>query len=363
MTQPHLAWDFGTAYDFFVSLQVLYAPDKWGLRGAWAAGVRSRLSAENREFLRDIQSATFLPLNFVYNLPTVKDAQAVLDHLTSLPSEQRFDQIVSADFMRDGYPEIAAVLFKAAESGRSTAADARKLSSLHRQAGFNISKKEAELWLYWWKNKAEFGEKIVPALTNYFNVFFAEEEVRIQPYLVEALDEAREKAERLLDLDALIEELTGGVRFEQGQREYHDKTVLVPSFWCSPFLIRSDASPELGVYLFGARADTTSLVPGEVVPDTLYRTLKALADPTRLKIMKYLAIEPQTPTELANKLRLRPPTVIHHLRTLRLAQLVYVTISADGKRYAARTEAIESGMALLSEFLTSDQQLEILEIS
>ena len=32
-----LAWDWGTAYDLFMSLEVLHEPAKFGLRGAWAA--------------------------------------------------------------------------------------------------------------------------------------------------------------------------------------------------------------------------------------------------------------------------------------------------------------------------------------
>jgi hypothetical protein len=40
MPGPRLHWDYGTAYDLFVSLMVLHKPSKFGLRGAWAKGVR-----------------------------------------------------------------------------------------------------------------------------------------------------------------------------------------------------------------------------------------------------------------------------------------------------------------------------------
>ena len=69
-----------------------------------------------------------------------------------------------------------------------------------------------------------------------------------------------------------------------------------------------------------------SLVPGELVPDALYQPLKALADPTRLRILRYLSDEPLTPAALARRLRLRSPTVIHHLDALRLARLVILTL-------------------------------------
>ena len=51
MTSPRLLWDWGTAYDLFISLEVLHEPDKFGVRGAWAAGVRARLPDEGREAL------------------------------------------------------------------------------------------------------------------------------------------------------------------------------------------------------------------------------------------------------------------------------------------------------------------------
>ena len=44
-----ISWDMGTAYDFFASLKVLHYPAKFGVRGAWAAGVRSRLSQNDRD--------------------------------------------------------------------------------------------------------------------------------------------------------------------------------------------------------------------------------------------------------------------------------------------------------------------------
>ena len=41
MKAPALMWDWGTAYDMFVSLAVLHDPARFGVRRAWAAGVRA----------------------------------------------------------------------------------------------------------------------------------------------------------------------------------------------------------------------------------------------------------------------------------------------------------------------------------
>jgi hypothetical protein len=42
---PQLRWEFGTAYDLMMSLEVLHNPENFGLRASWAAGVRSRLDS------------------------------------------------------------------------------------------------------------------------------------------------------------------------------------------------------------------------------------------------------------------------------------------------------------------------------
>ena len=55
ITSPKLFWDWGTAYDFFVSLSVLHNPQTFGLRAAWAAGMRSRLPSGERESLEQFQ--------------------------------------------------------------------------------------------------------------------------------------------------------------------------------------------------------------------------------------------------------------------------------------------------------------------
>ena len=49
---PTFTWNIGTAYDLLISLHVLHQPDRFGLRPAWAAGVRNRLQPDERRFLQ-----------------------------------------------------------------------------------------------------------------------------------------------------------------------------------------------------------------------------------------------------------------------------------------------------------------------
>jgi DNA-binding transcriptional ArsR family regulator len=72
-----------------------------------------------------------------------------------------------------------------------------------------------------------------------------------------------------------------------------------------------------------------------------------------LRILHYLTREPHTPAELARQLRLRAPTVIHHLKVLRLAGLVQLRLGEDkqDRAYAARPEMVKAACASLSDFL------------
>jgi DNA-binding transcriptional ArsR family regulator len=152
----------------------------------------------------------------------------------------------------------------------------------------------------------------------------------------------------------LVEHLSQGLEIQEVSEQ--EQVILAPSFWGTPFSFFGYPQPKCLLITFGARPADASLIPGEAVPDRLLQTLKALADPTRLRILYYLAQERLTPTELARRLRLRPPTVIHHLNALRLAGLVEITLHAEGERgYALRREALNDVLSLLVEFLTPDQ--------
>ena len=153
------------------------------------------------------------------------------------------------------------------------------------------------------------------------------------------------------DLLVLLEEVSSGVRMDWVNGV--DNLILAPSFWSTPFVFYDAQDKETGIILFGARPKGTALVPGELVPEDLVNALKALADPTRLRILRYLQEAPRTPSELAKILRLRPPTVIHHLNNLRLAGLVLVTVSPETeRRYAIRTNGLKDTIDNFQDFLS-----------
>lgn len=343
---PRLGCDVGTAYDMFISLEVLYHPRRYGVRGAWAAGVRSRLPEKERAFLKRAVSF-FIPFNWLYALPAPKDGGTVLEALAAMPAAERLPAVT---FHSPHFPAAPReTLRRVAERGRWSDEDLAVLDEELADRQWGKKKKDIEATLELWTDPERSGELYLAALRAYYDAFFAEEEGRIRPILQEAAGRAMEMAGRL-SLADLLEELSQGLHFTELPEA--DEIVLAPSFWSTPLVADHRLAPGRRLFVFGARPSDVSLVPGEPVPEDLHRTLKALGDPTRLRILHYLTDEPQTPSSLARKLRLRAPTVVHHLHVLRLSRLVRLTMEAEGKRrYTARPEAIDQVFADLKRFV------------
>ncbi len=342
-----LTWQTGTAYDLFASLHVLHRPQEFGLRRAWAAGVRARLPEAHRRTLERFAAAWMLPFPWVAALPR-HDASDALEALRGLPPETRLTQV----FLAADTPRAAReVLLDVARRGAWDADDLRALQRAF--AVFPKPPRKAALAerLNLWAEAAAFGEALLAALTAYVQVFFAEEEARLRPVLAEAVVQAQQQAAGL-SLPDLLLALTQGVRFPEAETMTH--LTLAPSFWLSPLVVFRRLGEGEGLLVFGARPEGASLVPGEDVPDALLHGLQALSDPTRLRILRYLGERAHTPTELARRLRLRPPTVVHHLHALRLAGLVYLTVEGRQRRYAARTAQIEALWRQLRAFIAPD---------
>lgn len=350
MDTSQIHWDWGTAYDMFVSLWVLHEPAEFGVRGAWAAGVRARLPGPEREILEQGLALFHLPFHWIHSLPAPKDSTAVLWALGQIPAVERLPALA----LSPSYPssEVVQVLQDVAARGAWNEDDRESLraATCCHDDKKKPSDEKLDNALNWWSRAEEFGERYLEALRIYQEVFFAEEEKRIESALESALAQAQKLAQTL-PLDDLLEELSQGIRFDD-LPESADLT-LAPCYWSTPLVLFGETSDGHKLFLFGARPTDASLVPGELVPDSLLNVLKALSDPTRLRILHYLNNESLSPADLSRRLRLRAPTVTHHLKTLRLAGLVQVTLgeSKDQKNYAIRQGAVTAACDALKSFL------------
>lgn len=350
--QPNILWDKGSAYDLFTSLYILHRPDEYGLRPSWAAGVRSRMPIQLRDALERSQRVIYVPLAWLHALPEPKNAATVMDALKAISPEERLPALVFAD--KNDQRSIAYKAFMLSLDGkqRMTARIEGQIKSFHNNPA-NLTKDYLRLTFEAWSEREQFGVDLVLALEAYISNFYEEEEIRIIP----AQQQALENAQSLFleyDLLAVLETLSTGVRMDWVNEI--STLILAPSFWGAPFVFFDKLEADKGIILFGARPEGTALIPGELVPDELLNALKAIADPTRLRILYYLRENgPSTPSQLATILRLRPPTVIHHLQNLRLAGLVSVTVSPKAeRRYALRMGGVDTTIQHLKAFLAGE---------
>ena len=346
-----LLWDVGTAYELFVSLHVLHQPELFDLRPSWAAKIRSRIPIAERTFLEEIYYFLNFPLGWIYNLPEPKNAITVIFTLQQMSPARRGSALLCLD--QEWKPE-SKLLLKIAEHRTWSKKDLAALMPLmcKDEAGHDHDEKALIKYLNWWVRPEDFGNMLLSSLQAYRLAFFEQEEQRVGPVLQAGLDHARKLAGRLT-VTELITELSQGVSYDE---PIGKELVVVPTFWMTPLVHLDKISADKQLFLFGARPSTMSAIPGELVPDGLLITLKALADPTRLKILSYLSKEELTPSELSRRLNLRAPTVVHHLKELRLSGLVNLTLRGQEKYYRARLEALDSIHTDLKRFLKAPEE-------
>lgn len=353
-----LKWEIGTAFDLFVSLHVLTNPGRYGLRPTWAAGVRARLVLEDRIFLERVQPFMMVPVAWLMGLQaSPKTSVAALETLAALPAEKRLAALTITQAMPE---DVQTVLQETVYRPDWTTGEQALVRAYYRKRNPLLKTNQWSDLMHAWRDPAQFGERYLTALQHYYSLFFLENEAHIRQAQEAGLAAAQLLAEEL-SLQRLLETLSQGVQFsdylhdEQGQLK---DIVLAPSYWSSPLVFVNRIDQQCVGLIFGCRGVTESLVPGEAVPPVLLTRLKALADPTRLRILRYLAEEPLTPSQLAAKLRLRPPTVTHHLNQLRLAGLVQIILlGEDRRRYAFRNAGIDDTLHSLWGFILEEKEL------
>ena len=84
--------------------------------------------------------------------------------------------------------------------------------------------------------------------------------------------------------------------------------------------------------------------------------LRALGDPTRLRLLRLIAAEPRSLQSLAAEVKLSLPTVSHHIRELRGAGLIRHEVGGRGResKYTIRWPSALRAFEQLEEFILPD---------
>jgi DNA-binding transcriptional ArsR family regulator len=147
--------------------------------------------------------------------------------------------------------------------------------------------------------------------------------------------------------DRLVETATNGVTFTM--QPAVSGVVLIPSAVTRPWVANLEHG-NLRIFVYPVAEDVLSADPDAPSPWML-GFYKALADESRLRILNLLASGPASLGQVAERLGLAKSTVIHHIRALRSAGLVLITVGAD-KEYSLRKQAIPEAGRLLQTYLS-----------
>jgi len=153
---------------------------------------------------------------------------------------------------------------------------------------------------------------------------------------------ARARTER--DVDALLTAATGeDCPLEPAIRH----VVLVPSAVTRPVVHRFDHHDTK--ILVTPVAESSAGRGGDVPPDDLVRTLRALGDARRLRILHHLGAGDLRLAELSRRTGMAATTLLHHLAILRAAGLAQALPGDRG--YGLRTEPLHDLPGALSTWL------------
>jgi DNA-binding transcriptional ArsR family regulator len=300
----------------------------------------------------------YMPLHLVYRMSAPKDVKHFFDFIEAIPGDD-FMQKVHVPLVADG--ALVQLTRKALNGEKLTDAEAEEYRRGVGRARIlpPPSLPEVRRLFEEMANPAATKKRWLAVMREYHTVFFAQEEERLQPVLKHMVDEAKALSETRNVTD-LIERLSNG--YTISQESNLRRLVLIPSVWCHPFVVHSSLAPEELLLAWGAHPPGYRLAPGESVPDNAMLVLRALSDPTRLRLLRLLAVEPRSPQALARELKLSLPTVSHHMRELRVAGLIRFEAQMGDKekergrenRYTVRWQSAERAFGELGRFVMVD---------
>ena len=332
--------DPSPAYELLFELFSLDNPDdssQYAGGQAWLDEVRGRMPAE---FLTDLESLKtggeiwLVLLGLVYDTPAPKTVEAFLDHLRSLdPDALRAHLIAHAWFTKER--QIAPEIIEAAAGG-----DAEAYATICEAADECAC---GPGWANLLVLPAEEAKRTIIGLLERYA------EKGFDPTVSKLLDrDARAKRALAVSLtpDELVERATNGITF--ANNDGMDAVILIPSVVIRPFVVITDHGRNR-MFGYGVSEEYLS-GDDDAPPSWLVDFYKAVGDEKRLRILTVLAQGDTTLGSLVERLDLSKSTVHHHLRLLRTAGLVRVTIGEEHV-YSLRTGAIPQAGPLLETYL------------
>lgn len=196
---------------------------------------------------------------------------------------------------------------------------------------------------------ATFRDRSVRQLSEWNDAYFS----GVDPAILRSLRvDAGTKTQlnRTVPPDELLESATGGFIL-MGDDE-PESILLVPHWHMRPWNMFTTYKT---MVLIEYPVDALPRVPGEPPPAVL-RLARALSDESRLRILRLVAQEPRTFTDLVGQTGLSKSTVNHHMVLLRAAGLVRVQGLVGARvTYSLQSRALDTLRDRLADYLNDEE--------
>lgn len=339
--------DSSVCYDFVVSLRTMFNARTFSLWRRWSATNMPKLGAEviaKGEFLfAGFDTALgYGVTRLISGLPAGAGPEALIASAAEADPRQLALYMLDTGETSDAQLER----FCAALSGRdSVEAAVRDLEDGWAQRCRRVL-----------RHPHVIQSDLVEVLEVHWQEVYRNYAPAIETAIADATTSARKVVDALPPLDA-IEQLTGGYTFGPGAGV---KSVIVAaSTFILPFMsTRIDEKSGAALIIYGVRSEGFQAYEADPEPSLLSASLKALADPTRLTILRRLASSPLYTTEIRSKLDLSQTTVHHHLTQLRSVGLVKQRRERQGMQYTIQLDELQNVLRSLEEEILGAGQTE-----
>ena len=303
-----VTFEYSPLFEMICSLHVLYNPEHHRMRLDWAKDLRGTIDDDLYEGLKFFDAIS-------------KGWMSVLDFLDLYPELNDYDVSKAlCEFEKIDVDLFTEILFER----ELDPLDIKKIRVLEKIHIDNLDAESMEYLL----NMKKYKKRLFVLLHRYYNDHFKSIQEETQAYLIRALEAHKSLSEMMPFLDYIrllhprIEVGEDVVHFHKFKRfdiPFSDVKIVrirISSF-IDPHLLIGISE---GKMLLTIRAKIKK-VENDVHED-LFNTLKALADRTRLRILKHLFRHPCSTQELAIQLEMSEAAVSKHLKKMTGAGLL-----------------------------------------
>ncbi|MDJ0925472.1 MAG: metalloregulator ArsR/SmtB family transcription factor [Acidimicrobiia bacterium] len=176
----------------------------------------------------------------------------------------------------------------------------------------------------------------------------------LEPSILETLPALRRDAEEkrslsnAMDAPTLVETATNGITFRMEPQIYG--VLLIPSKIIRPWNVITEHDG-LRIFAYGV-ADEHLQADPDAPPSYLVDVYKALGDERRLRMLGFLSRGDAGLMDIAQHVGLAKSTAHHHLRILRTAGLIRITVG-ESKAYSLRRDGASEATRLLEAYLAT----------